>query len=515
MLRSNWKFVTGTNMYMSLLSKDMYRDHIACLWEVIRNGLCACMPSEAKWDPGVTYVELWLTRDHPLSPKSWAIVCMDKGSGLTDPKLKRFLNFGGDDPAAVGAHAGAAHKQIGRLAYFAQNRSVVEENKTDSGFFMITRTCSTGPADLIDVTPQKIRDDAVAPRQIHTDASEMWRFKNIKGAFTVVVIPNAVFDNIDEIRNGLRWYLPRRKSQAVKLMVDGKLLEAPPLAGKSVVSGEIEAYMEKVESTIIGKTGIWLTDAETGLRCAFCPDMGGYVPDPLARPDVNGDIIIKDLLRQQHPSRNGLNPNFLKSERWKKQLFPVLLAKVAPFAKELIGEALYINTSEPHGKRLQGFVDLINGTWGVPKIHGGDILRNTPGPVRRRPSRLNPPTGIGGGKPPATGDHEPLKDGLTGEEGGPRKRGMAIKIRDKEYYVQNMDGMDPRLFAEIGGRGNNTLFTNPEYAIPGLSKTAMDEHCLLHILHAVARQIHPHNTVEALIMGEELRREILSAQKKQ
>lgn len=511
---NEWEMVTGLNMFMDTMSKALYRDRIACLWELIRNALCACMPSEDQWNPSSTYVELWLTRDHPLAPKSWATVCLDKGSGFTEPKIKKFCNLGGDDPEPMGTHSGAAQKQIGRLAYFALNRRITVERKPDSGFFILTRTSSSGPVSLIEITPYKLRFGGIIPRQLPPDASELWKFKNIKGSFTAIVIPNSVIENSNEIREALQWYLPRRKNKAVKILVDGKPLEAPPLASQTVSHDGIEAYLEKVGTPIMGKTGLWLTDAETGLRCAFCPDMGGYVPDPLARSDLDGDIFIPGLLKQQHPSRIGLNPNFLKSPTWKKEIFLVLYRKVAPFAKELIGNALYIDASEPNGRRLKDFSDMFETAWGLPSIKGSDLTRDTSGPIRRRPPRINRPVGPGGGNPPPSGNTRPPNGGSgDGEGDGTRTRGLAWRIGDREYYVQNMPSAAVLVYAEVSESGE-MITINPDYTFQGLSRLIMDEHCLQHVLNAVARHILPHDTGNALVTAEQFRRELQDALKK-
>ena len=100
MQQGEWELEIGARHLTENLASELYSDRGACLWEVVRNGFCACMPSDDMWIPERARVEISLAKNHPLAPKSTALVVLDYGCGFTDPRIKKFRKIGRscDDP---------------------------------------------------------------------------------------------------------------------------------------------------------------------------------------------------------------------------------------------------------------------------------------------------------------------------------------------------------------------------------------------------------------------------------
>jgi len=143
----------GRDLWKKHLSRDLYEDADAALWELIKNALCACMPRRDVWDPRPTHVELTLTRHHPLCD-GLALLCMDNGRGFTDEDNKRFSRIAGSGDAGV-RHGGASQKQLGRLAYFVLNQRFAMDDP-DAGFYILTRTSSSGDVTVMHATARSM-----------------------------------------------------------------------------------------------------------------------------------------------------------------------------------------------------------------------------------------------------------------------------------------------------------------------------------------------------------------------
>jgi len=503
-----WKqgFRTSPLFYVDTMARKLYRNKVNCLRELWRNGALACMLDGVVWDPTNAQVEIWLVYNHPLAPKCWALIIKDCGSGFTVPRVKQYLEIGPqevDTKHRPACHCGGSQNRIGKFAGLGLNKRCRDRKSMTEGFYILTRTSSSGPVTMVEITPQVIADQNPKPVYINPDATELASYKNIKGSFTIIVIPNAVFTSADEIRETLKWCLPRKKNLAIKTFVDGVLLEAPPLANIKIDAGPFEAHLGRPKVTQAKSTGIWLCDAASGLRCALASGLVGYLPYPLARPDLEGDIFIPGLLARQDTSRTTLDDAYLNDEdethEWEK-ICAVLEAKIAPEARKLLGDDDVVDPANPANKTLYYLTDWMRDCWGEVETHGGDLTE--PDPNKPKPKPKSKP-----GQIPLP----PKPPGPPGTSNG-RVRGIGRKIGDEDYYFQVMSTQDPMLYAEVGIKGK-VIFINPSYAIV-LNHAKMDmEHKLECILGAVARYRFPNSAEDAYRYAAQLRQEMESCKR--
>ena len=495
---TRWVFSIHPELLSGTLSDKMYSDKGACLAEPVRNGWCACMPDPSNWDATNAYVEVWLVYNHPLAPKKYTLVIMDRGSGFTEPRIKEFCEMG---RKSTGKHGGASQNGIGRFALFALNQRAVDK-VYDEGFTILTRTSSRGPVTMAEITSNKIFRNEVVGRAIGPDASELWRYKDIEGSFTVIVVPNSVFSDENEIREALKWRIPR--VPGAKLYVNGKLMEPPPLGNIKIAAGPIVAHLSKPKVTTFDD-GIWLTDLHSGLRCAPAFKLGNYVPYPLGRHDVHGDIMIPDLLNHQDTTRSTLSDRFLRSKAW-SNIFDILSLKVVPEAQKMLGEDDVINNSDPSHRMLYEFADLFRAAWGSSTIQGGDILTTPPTRPPRTTRIPRPPT------PPGTPGPSgpPTPPGTPGPAGNGRPRAIGIKIGQDEFYFQIYPSADKLVYAEVGMKGR-AICINPNYSLAPNNKHAEREHKLSRVFDAVARWRLPNTTADAHRLATQLREELENA----
>lgn len=496
-----WGFKVHPELVAGTLSSKLYRDKGASLAEPVRNGWCACMSDPSNWDATSAHVEVWLVYNHPLAPKKYALVIMDRGSGFTEPRIKEFCDIGGTPSA--GKHGGASQNGIGRFALFALNQRVAEKDY-DEGFTIMTRTSSSGPVTMVEITPNKISRNEVEDHTIGPDASELWRYSNIVGSFTVIVVPNAVFSDESEIREVLKWRIPR--IPGVKVYVNGKLLEPPPLGNIKIAAGAIVAHLSRPKVANVDE-GIWLTDAKSGLRCAKASDLGSSIPYPLGRHDLTGDIMIPGLLKHQNTSRSCLNDRFLRSKAW-SDLFDILNLKIVPEAQKMLGEDDVISDADPTHRILYEFADLFRAAWGPSTVQGGDILTGqNPARPPRPPKRPVTP-----GVNPPPGNHQPPggvpgHGGNGGNGGSGRPRAIGIKIGPDEFYFQTYPSGDKLVFAEVGMKGK-AICINPNYSLSPTNKFAEREHKLGRVFDAVARWRFPNETAAAHRLSTQFREEL-------
>ena len=484
-------FQMSAQFVADMLGADLYRDTGACLWELVRNGACACMPDSRKWSPEKVRVEVSLDDRHPLAavPGTKTLVVVDHGCGFTKPNLEAFFMIG---PEGDGTnHRGAAQKRIGKFAAFALNRAVAERNY-GSGFYILSRTSSTGDVLFLEVTPDSVSKNQTSSRYLSADSAELGGYRNVQGSFTALVVPNVVFETTEQVRNALRWYLPRKQNHAISVTVGRQKLAAPELCTTTGWFGEIEAFLGRRKAQD-GEGGIWLADAVTSLRCAHAPAMGVHLPYPLGRPDLEGDIFIPGLLENQGTDRSGLRPQFLRSKAWKERIFPVLQLKVAPLATQLLGEDDVFQDTSLHDRAIREIAELFNDRWGkdsVPPPHGS------------RPHR--PPSGSGA-RPSGPGPDD-------GTEKSDRPRGILISIGGTTYRVRKALNLDPFIYAELNDR-TAEIFVNEKYrALPNTNQ-AMREHVTMQFLGIVACSALRWDTKEAQKRQAELRAELLTPKK--
>lgn len=485
-------FRVGEHFVAKILAGDMYEDVGACLWELVRNGLCACM-GETGWSPEKTHVAVALVANHPLANGTVALEVMDAGSGFTEANLRRFSTIGPDDTGATGRHGGAAQKQIGRFATYGLSTRVRSGEIMQDGFFILTRTASTGRVSKYFIPAAVQTGKPLLPEFILEHSPELGAYRHHVGPFAIILVPHAVFKSEAEIREALRWRLPRKADRAVKVYVGGKLLHAPPLEDKVITcEGEdgVEAYLQHAREGEEG--GIWLCDRQTALRCAYAPSLGLKLPYPLGRPDLIGDIFVSNLLGSQMTNRAGLSAEYLKSAAW-QTAHRTLSFRVAPFAQSLLGDEDVFSDREEQTRMVRGIADLFGKCWGPSTLRGPGVFG-----------------GGGGGGDKGRPPRSPKKD--SGPPGPPPNRGIAVRIGDEEYYLVRYPSLDPVIYAEVTVDGKS-IGLNPKYSIQP-PKATREEHFLDRILAAVGVHKHPHDAKGALHLAAELRKQVEAARRK-
>lgn len=508
--REIWKARITAGHIMRNLASELYEDAGACLWELVRNAVIACMKGEGeKWEPGVGEVEVRLVANHPLAPKSTALLIVDRGTGFTKPKIKQYSDIGAsleDMRRGRGSHSGAAQKRVGRFAGLALNRACRDGDPT-TGFYLLTRTSDDGPVTLVTLIPSEFeRDQGFGVTTIGPNAVELGPYRGLKGSFTIIVIPNAIFESSDEIKKALRWYLPRKRDQMFRLMVDGKPLQPPPLASKvtyeaasTTPENQIAAFIERSNGDD-ENGGIWFADALTGLRVAPVRSLSPQqVPYPLWRPELSGDIFVPGLLANQRTDRAGIEPRFFRTAAW-RHVTSVLVGQVAPKAKALLGDDDVIDGGD-FGKLAIEFAALCNDLYGEPEDLAGppfDI-----GGVRKHPGGHGGGDGGGHG---VGGKREP-------RHGKPRC--VAFTIAGEVYYLTSFE-MDELELATVEMRGDrHVLFLNSRrYSAAPKETKARREHMILRVLEAIGRAKFPTAPGRAAAFMAEERRRLLEGKNK-
>ncbi|MBP9864175.1 hypothetical protein KBC54_01845 [Patescibacteria group bacterium] len=472
------------------LATDLYQDIGACLYEILRNGWTACMPSN-RWTPSSVHVEISLIDHHPLCPTGRSLVIMDHGQGFTDENVRRFCMIGEEDQDALSArHHGASQKRTGKFAAFGMNDAIQKNRNYASGFYIMSRTSETGRVMKVHITPSNVASGQAMPVFINPDASELGEYARYKGKFTIILIQETSFAHLDEIRDALRWYLPRKQDRAIKVLVGGKPLIAPKLSPHSKLEEGIEAYLERVHLKDSSGGGIRLVDAETGLMCANASKLGSYLPYPLARPDLIGDIFIPGLLQHQTTDRSGIKQSHLRSKFWREKVDPALQLRIAPFALQLLGEEAVFQAEDRFDRTIRSLAKLFETHWGEP-----DQITNHRPP---RPPGQRPPSGPStGSRPPNGGPKDP------DETEEVKHHGIRIKVDGKTYLLRKMVSMDPYERAQLQ-ETTQTIFLNPNYrAFPG-SDGALMEHEMIKVLEAIACNAFRFDTRQAGIYASKL-----------
>jgi len=475
-----WQFVITAVHILENLATELYENPGDCLQEIVRNGLVACMPGGI-WAPKLGFVEVFLVDNHPLAPKTKSLVVLDHGTGFTEPAIKLYSTIGRAAGDKGDKHSGAAQKRIGRFAALALNSRCMNDSDTSTGFYILTRTSAEGPVTMVSMIPDEIEENggALVPKTISASSSELGPQKGIKGPFTAIVVPYSVFENYDQIREAIKWHLPRKAELMYRLEVGGKRMEPPALANKvSVVQdkGRIEAYFDRVKDRDDPDGGIWFTDADTGLRVASARAIGQQrLPYPLWKQNLVGDIFVPGLLSNQGTSRSGLSPRYLSSAAWQKVVM-YLLGHVVPPAKTLLGDDDVFGRDSA-SKSLLSFVEQCERIWGkAESIKGGTGM-------------FDAPTGTRGSRP---GSNITKNPGSRGTQLNPspnrngKMRAIPIRIGDR-VFVLDKRPMDDRVYAEVDMVNNEVIHINDqEYRAMPTTREARDEHILLKVLEAAA-----------------------------
>ncbi len=484
---------------MENLAGSLYEDPGHCLWEIVRNGVVACMPEET-WKPTIGDVDITIVDNHPLAPKGRALVVLDRGSGFTEPAIERFCSVGApirDEKRSRGTHSGAAQKCIGRFAAFALNKACFEGDP-QNGFYIFTRTASRGAITSIKMIPAEIeRDGGPRKSSIDPDDTMLGPQKNIKGSFTAIVIPNPVFKNHEEVRMSLAWRIPRKQNQMFKLIIGGKKLMPPPLASrisKETLQGDVEVFIDRIDeqTTKTRGRGIWLCDGTTGLPITCATTLHGQIPHPFWHMDLTGDIFIPGLLENQDTARSKLRRSFFHSAVWRRAM-AYLVSQVAEDARALLGEEDVFG-KDPFDRHITEFVEMCNQLWGVPKLKSDDDF------AVKSPHKRSSGGGSGHG-------------GSGGGSGNHRTRATPIRIGDKDFTISKRQ-LDGLILAEVDATNGTVIYVNVHgYESMPTSASARAEHILLKIVEAVGRYLFPSDSRAVTSFVGSIRREFLQRKK--
>lgn len=504
-----WLFRITAGLFMDNLSSNLYESAFACLWELVRNGACASMPG-GEWIPRTGDVEVFLVKNHPMNPKGMTLVVLDHGSGFTQPAIDRWCDIGpslADTRRGSASHGGAAQKRVGRFAGLALNKGCAEDHDPNAGFYIFTRTASQGKVRYVRMIPAEVeRDQGVSHQELEPLAAELGPQRGIKGSFTAVVIPNPVFESHEEIAEGLRWFIPRKRELMFSLTVGGKPLTPPPLSTKLTVvqkDGPIEAYINQRTETD-GRGGLWLTDAATGLRVAHAPRLMTHLPYPLWRADLlEGDIFLQGLLSKQDLSRASITPSYLKSAAWKRDML-YLSGQVVPKVNGLIGEVETFGR-KPVDLVARSFVELAAKAYGDPD------------PVNAKPWDyvVDPPPPHDPKDPKPPGNPKPPRDPKDRKPPGDKRRPryLLFRVGEKSYALSPFP-LNAFELAQVDETNPQVVWLNRSgYVAMPRGAGASSEHFLLSVLYAIGRAEHPDDPLHQAHFVAEARAEFLKHEK--
>ncbi|MDO8492410.1 MAG: hypothetical protein Q7S34_02110 [bacterium] len=474
------------------------------LWEVVRNGVCACMPDDDKWIPGCGQIEINLVEWFPLvvqTRNSKTLIVLDHGSGFTERSLELFHQVGrlvdqnGHRKFGT-ANSGASEKGIGRFAAFALNKFAMSEEEQvciKSCFFVLTRTGQSGPIRMLSVLPLSLQDGSFPEEFISEADSRLGHLSGIKGSFSAIVIPDSILETKQEIIEAIKWHLPRKRDFMFNLKIGGQEITPPPLASQCMFRSEdasIEANLEVAGDEREG--GIWLVDKDTGLRVASLADLGQRVgvPFPFHKTEITGDIFAADVLRYQNTARNSLDPSFISPRtnhpKWRK--IKLFLTRHAEKAKALLGEIDGEENEEGIGsEELRSVAELFELVFGKAEEAESAIIFDLEEALRKKRKKQKPiiiKPGIGDGD-----GHKPDPDELDEGNKDPKKkivRAMMMKIGDDSYQLVS-DDLDMHIYAQIDQDRQDVIRVNVRrYTLMPSRKDARFEHVLNQLLLAVA-----------------------------
>src|SRR4029077_7812051 len=118
-----------------------------------------------------------------------------------------------------------------------------------TGFFVLTRTTAEGSVKKLSMVPKLMEEQsgALVVESIGSNSDELGQLKGIKGTFTAIITPYSIFETYEQIREAVKWHLPRKEDLMYRLEIGGKRAWAPPLVDKINVAeenGKIEAHID-------------------------------------------------------------------------------------------------------------------------------------------------------------------------------------------------------------------------------------------------------------------------------
>ncbi len=505
-----WEFVVSSSVFGEVLATELYTPERG-IGEIMRNSASACMSKDA-WTPDRVHIELSVVTNHPLvgSYGKCTTIAMDAGRGHLEEDIQRACFVGAPDRRTSTRHAGAGQKGVGRLSCFSVNTGIAEQKDMSTGYYLLTRTTPKGSVMFVEITPDLLAEGRAYPRLISADDPMLGKYAGYVGSFSIFVIPNSVFTTPQQLREAAEWQLPRKRSLAYKtVLINDERLLAPPLPQHSIKEEGVEAYIEVVEddkktAKKRRKSGLYLTDETTALRCAWVPSLGDRMPYPLSRSDLSGDIFFPGLLANQDASREGLNNQFLTSTDWRDHYHRPAALKLAPWATSLLGDRMDFGQSGSTEHRARSIADLFNRRWGQdddasddgPGFLGVDRDPNRPKPPKDKPKNPGPIKNR-----PDRGDEEP-------KERPRRRTSIKVWISGEPYYFVVLDDA-PEMFATVSVDQRH-IQLNPKFAGFPRGSAAADALATQLILEAVGRSKHPYNSDTAARFAGQARLALLN-----
>ncbi|HPF95021.1 MAG TPA: hypothetical protein PLR08_00525 [bacterium] len=492
---------TNPRLLTEHLGRSLYEDTSLLVWEIVRNGLVACMPDPHKWAPKSTNVETRVMTGHPLCRAERALIVLDYGCGFTKNNIQRFYELGSGSNNA-GNNAGASQKRLGRLALFPLSASY-RDDVFDAPIFLFTRTTPTGNVTMVTLSAASLCEGKVEEKTIKPNASELGPFVGIKGTFSMFVIPNTVVESNEELYDALKWRVPRDASKSVNLTVNNQKVTPPALAKHAFNAGNgITAYLDRNLDAGSIESGIWLCDAETGLRCSLATKLNpAFLPYPLNSPLLKGDIMIPGILQQQDTSRGNLNSSYLRSKAWTKIIDQLRLHLVS-YASKILGDADEFKSRDPINKCIQEMVQAFTNAFGAPIYQFGE--GDEPFGATN-----NQPTGSTNNNPtprPPRGDKPSGPRSPTTEK--PKRRGYAVHIGDHDYLiVMTPRPSDKDVFGVLSvGEDVRRLQFNPDYELlKKLKGPSQREHMFLRFIELIAEHEYPDHALKRQKHASQLR----------
>ena len=461
--------------------------------EIIRNGLCASMPGK-KWVQGKGEIALELCR-HPLLDGGRALTVLDHGHGF-NARSKELISslgrtMGEKEGNPDGDFDGASQKGIGRFAAFGCMKRNSKKLDTSKGFYILTRDKYGGPITLISMVPSLIEERRGTPiEELPLDDKRLGDTASIEGTFSMVIIPDPVFVDSDEIIEGIRFRLPRKLNQMFKLTINGEQVKPPPLEGRvHFVSGdgEIEVHAD-VEPDPDSSTGMWFTDEVTGFRVALASHLGrAFVPPPYCFNGLSGDIFVKGLLKEQTASRGGLNGDYLRNDAWTR-------VKASLFANRSSVSALLGDRRSHESQGEKEMADLIS--LAVSAFGASQVALDEFGSYSSKPQSKEGGEQREGSERSRDRSDIPKKkreprdnpSGKVAQNKGKREL-RAIRLGDHDFIIDTQR-LDPYRYAQSDsirmGDEPVTIYVNDQYEGLPTRAEARSEHVINSFLFAAA-----------------------------
>ena len=451
-MRNCLRMFFGTTIVRDTLSRHLYDEPRAALYEVVRDGCNACMPDDDTWIPARVRVDVLLHefKVHPKFPYMRCLIVADQGHGYREEDYARTESIGRKKGDRVSLQGGSSEKGIGKVAPFVLNELILNADDDKSlagephaGYHVYTkRADQTGVTHWFLPCEMESGDEVVLRRLTLAECTKELGLGDTvlkeyfsRPSFTIKVIPNSIYKTADEVARALRYYLPRQKDKRLDIRLNGRPLEPFPLSKEAVPVptknyGTIVAHLEALDLDKPDqreRAGIMLVDGQTGFPCARLRDVAQYFHFRMADDELGGIIGWDGLLAQQNTNRRGLKSKYLKSPAWKVIVDSIRL-RIEPYALDLVNEQdRYNDPKDPLVVTLKEVIEQFHGCWGTPPTDKNGEQDPKPRPPKKPRTEQDEPDKAG---PPP--DPEPDEN-----DAPPKDRILRhVWIDGLKYYIQ-------------------------------------------------------------------------------